>query len=86
MELIPRDDAARLTRELVVPTIGIGAGPDCDGQVLVSYDMLGITPHEFSPKFLKRFADLRTIASDAVRGFVDEVQTGRYPDDGHSHS
>ena len=86
MELIPREDAARLTRELTVPTIGIGAGPDCDGQVLVSYDMLGITPHEFSPKFLKRFADLRTIASDAVRGFVDEVQTGRYPDDGHSHS
>ncbi len=86
IELVPRQIAARITDELDIPTIGIGAGPDCDGQVLVMHDVLGLTPKSFSPKFLKRYADLRGVAESAVRGFVEEVQTGAFPDDAHSHS
>jgi len=86
IELIPRELAAKLTQELTIPTIGIGAGPDCDGQVLVSYDMLGLSPTEFAPKFLKRFADLRAVTTDAARQFVQEVEAGQYPDGAHSHS
>ena len=84
LELIPREIAARITSELSIPTIGIGAGPDCDGQVLVSNDMLGITP-EFQPRFLKRFAELRETAVAAVQQYVAEVQSGQFPDDAHSH-
>lgn len=86
IELVPRQIAARITSELDIPTIGIGAGPDCDGQVLVMHDVLGLTPKSFSPKFLKRYADLRSVAETAVRGFVEEVQGGVFPDDAHSHS
>ncbi len=84
LELIPRAIAARITRELSIPTIGIGAGPDCDGQVLVSYDMLGLNAG-FEPKYLKRYADLATVAGDAVRNYVADVAAGRYPDAAHSH-
>src|SRR5690606_23309896 len=84
LELIPRNIAARITRELTIPTIGIGAGPDCDGQVLVSYDMLGLNTG-FSPKYLKRYADLATTVGDAVRNYISEVSSGQYPDDAHSH-
>ncbi len=62
LELIPQAIAQRITRELAIPTIGIGAGPACDGQVLVSYDMLGLTG-EFHPRFLKKFADLAIAGS-----------------------
>lgn len=86
MELIPRESAAKITQELVVPTIGIGAGPDCDGQVLVSYDMLGLSPDEFTPKFLKRFANLRAITEAAARDFANEVAANTFPDEAHSHS
>lgn len=84
LELIPRSIAAEITRELAIPTIGIGAGPDCDGQVLVSCDMLGLTDG-FQPKFVKRFAELRTEAHRAVQQYVAEVRSGTYPDDAHSH-
>ena len=84
LELIPRDIAAQITRELAVPTIGIGAGPDCDGQVLVSYDMLGLTDG-FHPKFVKHFAELRAEATRAAQQYVTEVRSGAFPDDAHSH-
>jgi 3-methyl-2-oxobutanoate hydroxymethyltransferase len=84
LELMPQDVAARITSELSIPTIGIGAGPHCDGQVLVSNDMLGVTP-EFQPRFLKRYAELRETAVQAVREYVEEVQAGQFPDDAHSH-
>lgn len=84
LELIPRGIAARITKELSIPTIGIGAGPECDGQVLVSYDMLGLTTG-FDPKFLKRYADLHGVAVDAVTRYVQEVQGGVFPDASHSH-
>ncbi len=84
LELIPTSIAARITRELSIPTIGIGAGPDCDGQVLVSYDMLGLN-EGFEPKYLKKYADLAGIAKTAVRNFVADVAHGKYPDAAHSH-
>lgn len=84
LELIPTAIAARITQELTIPTIGIGAGPDCDGQVLVCYDMLGLNAG-FTPKYLKRYADLATVAGDAVRSYVADVAKGKYPDSAHSH-
>jgi 3-methyl-2-oxobutanoate hydroxymethyltransferase len=84
LELVPRQVAARITRELTIPTIGIGAGPECDGQVLVSCDMLGLT-EGFQPKFLKRYAELRDAARAATQAYVAEVREGRFPDEAHSH-
>ena len=84
LELISRPIAAEITRELTIPTIGIGAGPDCDGQVLVCYDMLGLTDG-FHPKFVKHFAELRAEATRAAQAYVSEVRSGAFPDDAHSH-
>ena len=84
LELIPRGIAARITKELSIPTIGIGAGPDCDGQVLVSYDMLGLTKG-FEPKFLKRFGDLHGATVAATTRYLQEVRDGQFPDANHSH-
>lgn len=84
LELVPRNIAARITRELSIPTIGIGAGPECDGQVLVGYDMLGMNAG-FQPKFLKRYAELRTTALQAFQAFAAEVREGQFPDAAHSH-
>ncbi len=83
LELIPQSVAARITSELSIPTIGIGAGPACDGQVLVRYDMLGVT--DFHPRFLKRFADLREEAIRAATQYTSEVRNGSYPGPEHSH-
>ena len=84
LELVSRSAAKRITAELSIPTIGIGAGPDCDGQVLVSYDLLGLTAG-FHPKFLKRYADLRSATHEAMKAYVSEVRAGSFPDDSHSH-
>lgn len=84
LELVPADLAQQVTQELSIPTIGIGAGPHCSGQVLVGPDMLGLTPH-FKPKFLKHFGALRTDAISAVQGYVSEVKSGDFPDEQHSH-
>jgi 3-methyl-2-oxobutanoate hydroxymethyltransferase len=85
LECIPRGIARNITAELSIPTIGIGAGPDCDGQVLVTQDMLGLTG-DFRPKFVKPFADLSAQATSAVREYIAEVQRGGFPDDAHSHA
>ena len=84
LELVPSDIAARITEAISIPTIGIGAGPGCSGQVLVGPDMLGLTP-DFKPKFLKHFANLRSSAVDAVKQYVSEVHLGEFPDAEHSH-
>ena len=84
LELIPRDIAREVTAAVPIPTIGIGAGPDCDGQVLVTPDMLGLTPG-FNPKYLKRFADLGGAAKQAFQDYIGEVRAGTYPDAEHSH-
>ena len=83
LEAIPAPLAVEITRALSIPTIGIGAGVGCDGQVLVSYDLLGLNP-EFSPKFVKRYADLAGIIGDAVEQYRDEVRTGEFPGLEHS--
>jgi len=83
LEGIPAELAVEITRRLSIPTIGIGAGPGCDGQVLVCYDMLGLNP-AFSPKFLKKYLDGAQAVGGAVRAFVEEVRAGAFPDDAHS--
>lgn len=85
LELVPRDLAARVTAALRIPTIGIGAGPACDGQVLVLPDLLGLT-EGFTPKFLRRYADMGPTVRDAVGRYAEDVRTGRYPDEEHSFS
>lgn len=84
LELVPEDVAGRITEALSIPTIGIGAGPKCTGQVLVGPDMFGLNP-DFKPKFLKQYGDLRTAALTAAREYVRDVQTGAFPDAAHSH-
>jgi 3-methyl-2-oxobutanoate hydroxymethyltransferase len=84
LELMPGPVAASVTRAVSIPTIGIGAGPDCDGQVLVLHDMLGLN-EGFTPKFLKRYAELGHAVRDAVGRFGHEVRGGTYPGPEHTH-
>lgn len=84
LELIPRDIAAEITKTLKIPTIGIGAGPDCDGQVLVTPDMLGMIP-DFNPRFVKKYAQLAGIVKQAVGQYASEVANGQFPAAEHSH-
>ena len=83
LEGMPMGLAQEITRRLSIPTIGIGAGIHCDGQVLVVHDMLGLFD-VFTPKFVKRYADLRGVMTDAVKNFVAEVREGKFPDEEHS--
>jgi 3-methyl-2-oxobutanoate hydroxymethyltransferase len=83
LELMPGDLAAEVTRSLAIPTIGIGAGPACDGQVLVLPDMLGFND-EFRPRFLRRFAELGAAADRGIRAYVAAVRAGEYPADEHT--
>jgi 3-methyl-2-oxobutanoate hydroxymethyltransferase len=82
IEAVPAELGLRITQALAIPTIGIGAGSHCDAQVLVWQDMLGLTDGSI-PKFVKRYANLRTIMRDAARLFADEVATGAFPTDAH---
>jgi 3-methyl-2-oxobutanoate hydroxymethyltransferase len=84
LEAIPPDLAARVTAELEIPTIGIGAGPSCDGQVLVCSDLLGMS-RGHSPKFAKRFAELGDAVVEAVRSYVSEVEGGTFPGPEHTY-
>ncbi|MCH8932967.1 MAG: 3-methyl-2-oxobutanoate hydroxymethyltransferase [Nitrospinae bacterium] len=84
LEGIPMDLAAEITAELEIPTIGIGAGPHCDGQILVTQDMLGMNL-DFAPKFIKKYGELGTAIRSAVQDYVDEVQSGGFPDEAHSY-
>ncbi len=82
LEGVPGDLAAEISAAVRVPTIGIGAGPGCDGQVLVLYDLLGMD-ERFTPRFLKKYMDLSTSVVDAVRTFGDEVKAGTFPGPEH---
>jgi 3-methyl-2-oxobutanoate hydroxymethyltransferase len=84
LELLPASLAATITAESRVPTIGIGAGPHCDGQVLVLYDMLGLNDG-FQPRFLRRFGELGRETRNAVESYVRAVRSGEYPGPEHSH-
>lgn len=84
LEKIPAELAAKVAKMLDIPVIGIGAGNGCDGQVLVMHDMLGINKG-FSPRFLRRYADLGTIINDAVAKYVDDVKTGDFPNENEQY-
>jgi len=83
LEGVPLELARTITQRLSIPTIGIGAGRYCDGQVLVCYDLLGMNP-DFKPKFVKRYADLHGHITEAAGTFFSEVRSGAFPDDEHS--
>ncbi len=84
LEAIPTELAKTVTEQLTIPTIGIGAGPHCDGQVLVLYDLLGLFD-EFVPKFVKPYAHLKADALQALRRYKEEVEQGKFPSDSESY-
>ena len=84
LEKVPAQLAAEVTKVVKCPTIGIGAGNGCDGQVLVVADMLGMT-QGFSPRFLRRYADLNAIITDAVGSYVEDVKSGYFPNENESY-
>jgi 3-methyl-2-oxobutanoate hydroxymethyltransferase len=84
LEAIPRELAAQITRELRIPTIGIGAGPECDGQVLVLHDLIGLT-FGHTPKFARRYANVGEVIGRAAAEFCDDVRHGRFPSDQESY-
>jgi 3-methyl-2-oxobutanoate hydroxymethyltransferase len=83
LECVPRKLAKEITEMLTIPTIGIGAGPDCDGQVLVIHDLLGLFGG-FRPKFVKKYLDMREEMDSAIKNYIEEVRSGVFPDDSHS--
>ena len=84
LEKIPAELAKMVSEKLNIPTIGIGAGPHCDGQVLVLHDMLGITK-DFSPRFLRRYADLGDAIDNAVKQYITDVRSGDFPNEDESY-
>ena len=84
LEGIPRELATEITKSVRIPTIGIGAGPDCDGQILVLHDLLGLTFQE-PPKFARRYANVGEVISQAVREYCSDVQGGSFPSDAESY-
>jgi len=85
LEAVPAPVAARVTEALQAPTIGIGAGPDCDGQVLVWHDLLGLYDGK-APRFVKRYADLAGEARRALEAYVEDVREGRFPEEQHTYT
>lgn len=83
LEGIPQSLARIITERLSIPTIGIGAGSSCDGQVLVIHDILGLC-EKYSPKFVKKYADARSLISEAVTAYINDVKSGAFPQDEHS--
>jgi 3-methyl-2-oxobutanoate hydroxymethyltransferase len=84
LEAVPRELAAQITRELRIPTIGIGAGPDCDGQVLVIHDLLGLTFGQ-TPRFARKYANVGEIIAKAAKEYCEDVRSGTFPSDGESY-
>lgn len=84
LECIPMELARIITEKLRVPTIGIGAGPYCDGQILVFHDLVGFS-NGYLPKFVKKYVDLHEVLSGAVKGYIDDVKEGKFPDDSNSY-
>ncbi len=84
LEKIPAALARRVSESISIPTIGIGAGSGCDGQVLVYQDMLGLN-NGFSPKFLRRYANLATVINDALGHYIDDVKSGDFPNESEQY-
>ena len=85
LEGIPEELAAEITSDVKIPTIGIGAGTKCDGQILVIHDLLGFNP-DFAPKFVKRYAQLSDVIQNAVIDFIEEVQSKKFPGPEHTYN
>ena len=85
LEAVPAPVAAEITRRLTVPTIGIGAGVECDGQVLVYHDLLGLTEGHL-PRFVKRYANLSREIRDALEAYVRDVRSGEFPEEQHTYA
>ena len=83
VECVPASLGKEVSASVDIPLIGIGAGSDCDGQVLVMHDMLGLT--DWSPSFAKQYANLGALASQAARNFAEEVTNSKFPDEAHSY-
>jgi 3-methyl-2-oxobutanoate hydroxymethyltransferase len=83
IEGVPSDLAGEITRKVSIPTIGIGAGLECDGQVLVLHDLLGITKRDFT--FAKKYANLHATITEAIETYAAEVRNGEWPDTAHSY-
>ena len=84
LECIPMEVARIITEKLKIPTIGIGAGPYCDGQILVFHDLVGFS-NGYLPKFVKKYGDIHELISQAVIGYIDDVKKGKFPDSSHSY-
>ncbi|MEU4394313.1 3-methyl-2-oxobutanoate hydroxymethyltransferase [Kribbella sp. NPDC023855] len=84
LESVPAELGQRVTKELRIPTVGIGAGPHCDAQIMVWQDLAGLTPGRL-PKFVKKYADLDKVLGEAFARYSSDVADGRYPDDDHSY-
>jgi 3-methyl-2-oxobutanoate hydroxymethyltransferase len=84
LEKVTSQLAARITEAVSVPIIGIGAGKECDGQILVVNDLLGLFD-EFKPKFVRRYADLSTIITESVKEYIEDVKKGNFPNDSESY-
>src|SRR5690606_14935756 len=84
LEMVPASLARRVTETLTIPTIGIGAGPDCDGQVLVLQDMLGMY-EDLQPRFVKQYANLGEVIRKAVGSYIEEVKSGVFPSEQHTY-
>ena len=84
-EAVPAKIARSISEQLMIPTIGIGAGAGCDGEILLCYDLLGVFT-DFKPKFSKRYAKLTEVAVNGIMQYVKEVKEGTFPDDDHSYT
>jgi 3-methyl-2-oxobutanoate hydroxymethyltransferase len=85
LEVVPREIARTVTEALRVPTIGIGAGADCDAQILVTHDLLGLSFSRTSPRFVRQYANVRDVMSEAIGRYAEDVRAGSYPSDGESY-
>ena len=85
LEVVPREVAREVTRALRVPTVGIGAGPDCDAQILVTHDLLGLSFSRSSPRFVRQYADVRAAMNDAINRYAEDVRSGAFPSDAESY-
>ncbi len=85
LEVVPREIAREVTAALHVPTIGIGAGADCDAQILVTHDLLGLSFSRSSPRFVRQYADARALMNDAINRYAEDVRAGAFPSDAESY-
>jgi 3-methyl-2-oxobutanoate hydroxymethyltransferase len=85
LEVVPREIAREVTAALYVPTIGIGAGPDCDAQILVTHDLLGLSFSKTSPRFVRQYANVRDVMNEAIQTYAEDVRTGAFPSDDESY-